>query len=83
MLKSFKQYIKESQKPEAPCYVMIKNGRVELRKMDVGGPITTFAPGAVHADITGNIIVVQLKNGKTVIYKVNPGGRGVTGPYFR
>jgi hypothetical protein len=79
-MKSFRQYLTES---EAPCYVVVRNGRVELRKMDVGSPVATFGAGATTAVLQGSTVVVTLKNGKIAIYKVNPSGTSVSGPYIR
>lgn len=79
-MKSFRQFLAEG---DVPCYVVVKNGRVELRKMDVGSPVATFGNGATTAVMQGNTVVVTLRNGKTVIYKVNPSGTSVSGPYIR
>lgn len=79
-MKTFKQYLAES---DAPSYVIVRNGRVELRKMDVGTPVSTFGSGATTAVLQGNIVVVTLKNGKVAIYKLNPSGTSVSGPYIR
>lgn len=77
---SFKQYLKESS---ALNYVVVRNGRVELRKMNASGPITTFAAGATTAVVQGDIVVVTLKNGKVVFYKINKIGNSVSGPFQR
>ena len=79
-MKCFRQYLKES---DAPSYVVVRNGRVELRKMDVGSPVATFGSGATTAVLQGNQVIVTLKNGKIAIYKVNPSGTSVSGPYIR
>lgn len=79
-MKSFRQYLCESG---AGSYVVVKNGRVELRKMDVGSPVAVFGNGATTAVLQGTTIVVTLKNGKVAIYKLNPSGTSVSGPYIR
>jgi hypothetical protein len=79
-MKSFRQYLKES---DAGFYVVVRNNRVELRKMDVGSPVATFGSGATTAVLQGNTVVVTLKNGKIAIYKLNPNGNSVSGPYIR
>jgi hypothetical protein len=79
---SFKQYLKE-QAGNVPAYVTVRNGRVELRRMDVMGVVATFAQGAVAAVIQANTIVVNLKNGKIVLYKLSSSGNSVSGPYSR
>lgn len=80
MLKSFKQYLCESG---ADAYVVVRNNRVELRKMDVGTPVCTFGTGATTAVLQGNSVVVTLRNGRVAIYKVNSTGTSVSGPYYR
>lgn len=79
-MNSFKQYLSESQNES---YVVVRNGRVELRKMGSGSPSSTFATGAVSAILQGNMVVVTLKNGKIVLYKLNSTGTSVSGPYQR
>lgn len=79
-MKSFKQYLCES---DAPLYVVVRNNRVELRKMDVGSPVSTFGNGATTAVLQGNSVVVTLRNGKIAIYKINSSGTSVSGPYIR
>jgi hypothetical protein len=79
-MKSFKQYLCES---DAPSYVVVRNNRVELRKMDVGSPVATFGTGATTAVLQGKTVVVTLRNGKIAIYKVNANGTSVSGPYIR
>lgn len=78
---SFKQYIQESATP-APVYVVVRGNRVELRRMNTGA-IATFGAGAVHAVLTGNLIQVNLKSGKTVFYKLSSNGNSVSGPYIK
>jgi hypothetical protein len=80
-MKSFKQYICESE--SAPSYVVVRNNRVELRKMDIGSPVATFGTGATTAVLNGNQVIVTFRNGKIAIYKVNAQGTGVSGPYIR
>lgn len=80
-MKSFKQFLCES--PDVPSYVVVRGGRVELRKMNAGSPSMTFASGATTAVLQGNMVVVTLKNGKVVLYKVNATGTSVSGPYQR
>lgn len=83
MLK-FDQYINEQSSPtQAPSYVIVRGGRVELRRMDSGSPSATFASGATTAVLQGNVVVVTLRNGKVVLYKLNRTGSGVSGPYLR
>lgn len=77
---SFKEHIVESA---APVYVVVKNNRVELRRMGAGSPVATFAQGAVYAVLTGDHIQVNLKNGKTVFYKLSTSGLNVSGPYIK
>lgn len=79
LMKTFQQYLSESS--SAPAYVVVKNGRVELRRMNVGGPVATFSNGAVHAVLTGNWIQVNLKTGKTVFYQLSASGNSVSGPF--
>lgn len=79
-MKSFRQFLSES---DAPSYVVVRNNRVELRKMDVGTPVCTFATGATTAVLQGNMVVVTLRNGRIALYKVNSTGTSVSGPYFR
>lgn len=80
-MKSFKQYLCESE--SAPAYVVVRNNRVELRKMDVGSPVATFGTGATTAVLNGNYVVVTFRNGKIAIYKLNATGTSVSGPYAR
>lgn len=77
---SFKEHLAENT---APMYVIVKGGRVELRRMNVGSPSATFAQGAVYAVLTGNMVLVTLKNGKTVFYKLSENGNSVSGPYIK
>lgn len=79
-MKSFKQYLAETQ---APVYVVVKNNKVHLHRMNVGAPLATFGHGAVFAVLTGNYIQVNLKNGKTVFYKLSSSGNSVSGPYIK
>lgn len=79
-MKTFQQYIQESS---APAYVVVRNNRVELRRMNVGSPLATFGNGAVYAILTGNFIQVNLKSGKTVFYKLSASGNTVSGPYIK
>lgn len=79
MLK-FKQYLAETA---APNYVVVRNGRVELRRMNASGPIVTFAQNATTAVVQGNIVVVTLRNNKVVFYKINTLGNSVSGPFQR
>ncbi len=80
-MKSFKQSLSENN--IAGSYVVVRGGRVELRKMGVGSPVSTFATGATSAVLQGNSVVVTLKGGKIAIYKLNPSGSSVSGPYIR
>jgi hypothetical protein len=68
---------------KAGFYVVVRNNRVELRKMDVGSPVSTFASGATTAVLQGNTVVVTFRNGKFALYKLNPNGNSVSGPYIR
>lgn len=79
-MQSFKDYITENT---APNYVVVKGGRVELRRMNSGSPSATFGRGAVYAILTGNMVLVTLQNGKTVFYKVSESGGSVSGPYIK
>lgn len=79
-MKTFQQYLNESS---APAYVVAKNGRVELRRMNVGAPVATFANGAVYAVLNGDWIQVNLKSGKTVFYRLSASGNTVSGPYIK
>jgi len=79
-MESFKEYIAEGAHP---VYVVVKNNRVELRRMGVGSPVAAFGQGAVYAVLTGDHIQVNLKNGKTVFYKLSNSGLGVSGPYIK
>jgi hypothetical protein len=79
-METFKQYIEEEH---APVYVVVRNNRVELRRMGVGSPVAAFAQGAVYAVLTGDHIQVNLKNGKTIFYKLSASGMGVSGPYIK
>ena len=79
-MKSFKQYVTESL---APPYVVVRNGKVYLHRMNVGAPVASFGQGAVFAVLTGNYIQVNLKNGKTVFYKLSSSGNSVSGPYIK
>lgn len=79
MLK-FKQYLAESS---VPNYVVVRNNRVELRKMNTSGPLATFASGATTAVVQGDVVVVTLKNNKVVFYKINKLGNAVSGPFQR
>lgn len=79
-MKTFRQYISES---DAASYVVVRNNRVELRKMDVGNPVCTFGSGATTAVLQGKSVIVTLRNGKVAIYKVNSTGTSVSGPYSR
>jgi len=79
-MKSFKQYLTETQ---VPVYVVVKNNKVYLHRMNVGAPLATFGQGAVFAVLTGNYIQVNLKNGKTVFYKLSSSGNSVSGPYIK
>lgn len=78
---SFKQYLKETA--SVGSYVVVRNNRVELRRMNVSGPVATFASGATTAVLQGNVIVVTMQNGKVVLYKVNAAGNAVSGPFQR
>jgi len=78
IMKSFKLYLLENY---ISSYVVIRNGRVELRKMGTGSPVSTFAPGATSAVLQGKSVVVTLKGGKIAIYRLNPAGTSVSGPY--
>lgn len=82
-IKRFSQYLSESNNGPVPSYVVVRNNRVELRKMDSGSPSCTFGSGATTAVLQGNMVVVTLKNGKVVLYKVNSTGTSVSGPYAR
>lgn len=79
-MKTFLQYIQESS---APAYVAVRNNRVELRRMNVGAPVATFASGAVYAVLNGDWIQVNLKSGKTVFYRLSASGNTVSGPYLK
>lgn len=63
-------------------FVVVKDDKVELRRMN-GGAIQRFATGAVFAILSGNIVQVNLKSGKTVFYKLSSSGNSVSGPYLR
>lgn len=67
----------------APAYVIVKNRRVELKRMNHGAPLATFANGAVYAILTGDYIQVNLENGKTVFYRLSASGNSVSGPYIK
>lgn len=82
-MKRFSEYLSEASNDYVPSYVVVRNNRVELRKMDSGSPSCTFGSGATTAVLQGNIVVVTLKNGKVVLYKVNSTGTSVSGPYQR
>lgn len=83
-IKRFKEFLTEAPtKAPVPSYVVVRNNRVELRKMDSGSPSCTFAVGATTAVLQGNIVVVTLRNGKVVLYKVNSTGTSASGPYAR
>lgn len=80
----FNQHIQEQSLPtQAPSYVIVRGGRVELRRMDSGSASATFANGATTAVLQGNVVVVTLKNGKVVLYKLSKSGNSVSGPYVR
>jgi hypothetical protein len=79
-MKTFQQYLQESS---APAYVTVRGGRVELRLMNVGGPVAVFSHGAVHAVLTGEWVQVNLRSGKTVFYRLSSSGRSVSGPYLK
>lgn len=64
-------------------YVVVKNGRVELRRMGAGSPSCTFANGAIAAVLQGRTVVVTLRGGKVALYTLNPTGTSVSGPYIR
>lgn len=64
-------------------YVVVRNNKVELRKIGAGSPSSTFGHGAVFAILTGDLIQVNLKNGKTVFYKLSSSGNSVSGPYIK
>lgn len=80
-MKKFSEYIAENN--QVPVYVIVRNNRVELRRMNSGGAIATFGQGAVYAVITGNLIQVNLSNGKTVFYKLSANNSSVSGPYIK
>lgn len=79
-MKKFSEYLQEST---VPAYVVVRNNRVELRLMNVGAPIATFAHGAVYAIITGDMVQVNLRSGKTVFYKLSKNQSSVSGPYIK
>lgn len=79
-IKTFGEFLTES---DAPVYVVVRNGRVELRRMNSGSPSATFGRGAVYAVLTGNMVLVTLQNGKTVFYKISESGSSVSGPYIK
>lgn len=64
-------------------YVVVNSsGTVELRSTAGGSPLSYFAHEAVFAIMMGDVIQVNLKNGKTVFYKLGPTGYSVSGPYM-
>jgi len=80
----FKEFLNIEENNQAPMmYVVVKNNKVELRKLGGGTPTATFGNGAVFAILTGNLIQVNLQNGKTVFYKLSSSGTGVSGPYIK
>lgn len=79
-IKTFNEYLTEN---ESPAYVVVKGGRVELRRMNSGSPSATFGRGAVYAVLSGNMVLVTLQNGKTVFYKISDSGNSVSGPYIK
>ncbi len=63
-------------------YVIVnQSGQVELRLTSGGAPVSTFASNAQLALLNGNVIQVNLKNGKVVFYKLGSTGNTVSGPY--
>jgi len=68
----------------AGLFVTVNSSKkVELRRMNGGAPLSTFGSNAVFAILSGNMIQVNLANGKTVFYKLSASGNSVSGPYLR
>jgi hypothetical protein len=64
-------------------YVVVNSsGTVELRSTAGGGPIATFGHDAQLAMMSGDVIQVNLKNGKVIFYKLSSTGYAVSGPYI-
>lgn len=61
-------------KTKGSPYVVVRNGQVELRRTDFTGAIQVFASGATSATLTGNVIIVTMKTGKTAEYRLTPTG---------
>ena len=80
----FKDFIEIQENADRPqMYVVVKNNKVELRKLGGGSATATFGAGAVFAVLTGDLIQVNLQNGKTVFYKLSSSGTGVSVPYIK
>lgn len=64
-------------------YVVVNSsGTVELRLTSGGSPLAYFGYDAEFAILSGNIVQVNLNNGKTVFYKLATDGYSVSGPYM-
>jgi len=61
-------------------FVRVVNGKVQLFLPPSGSPQCQFGSDAVSAIVQGDTVVVQCKNGRTQIWKINPSGRSVSGP---
>jgi hypothetical protein len=65
-----------SGKDDTP-HGVARNGRVELRRPSLAGPIHLFAQGAVSAVMQGEVIIVTLKDGRLAEYKLSTSGNAV------
>ncbi len=61
-------------------FVRVQNGRVQLFLPPAGQPYCGFCNDAVSAVVQGDNVIVQCENGRTEIWKINPGGKSVMGP---
>jgi len=79
----FKEFVAENTSSLSGLYVVVKNDKVELRRMNSSSALQRFASGATFAILSGDTVQVNLKTGKTVFYKLTSSGNSVSGPYIK
>ncbi len=60
--------------------VRVVNGKVQLLLLPTSTPVHIFGADAVSAIVQGDTVVVQCKDGRTQIWRINPSGTSVSGP---
>jgi hypothetical protein len=58
----------------AECYATISDGVVLLWKRGFNSPLCRVARDAISAVVYGDELVVTLRDGRTVIYRITPSG---------